>query len=53
MAEDSKKETAKEVKPVIKTSGEIISKAEYEKRIKLCVSNPNYINPSLDHYIIG
>ena len=40
---EAAKEEAKEEK------AEKLSEAEYERRTKLDVSNPQYINPSLDH----
>jgi len=47
MAEKKKKE-ASEVEVKI-----LLSEAEYIRRTKLDVSNPEYINPSLDHHKIG
>jgi len=40
-----------EVKPAEKeVKKKPLSDAEYERRTRLDVSNPDYINPSLDHY---
>lgn len=43
MAKEPEETVIKDKKPEIESS-------EYEARTKLDVSNPLYINPSLDHY---
>lgn len=49
MAKAKKEEkAAQEVENVI-----LLPEAEYIRRTKLDVSNPDYINPSLDHHKIG
>lgn len=48
MAEAKKEKKPQEVE--VKT---LLSEAEYIRRTKLDVSNPDYINPSLDHHKIG
>jgi hypothetical protein len=37
-------------KPEEESKGNLLSKSEYERRTKLDVSDPAYINPSLDHW---
>ena len=46
----AKAKSANEAKEEVGAKAPTLSDAEFERRTKLCVSDPEYINPSLDHY---
>jgi len=47
------KELQKDPEETVEEKKKSISEAEYERRTKLDVSNPEYINPSLGHFKAG